>query len=225
MLDQLRRPSRRGGATAPAGSSCSPCSPRSSAAAPGGTCSGPGAYTTVPTIIGQNEAEATAILERAGLGADPSSAFDGEAPVGEVFATDPGQGDRIRKDGTVAFTVSKGPDYVAVPDGVVGAEQADAEAALVAAGLTAAYAEPEYSDTVTEHPIISATLPDGTPAEPGAQTIRGTEVRLTVSKGPEPVTITSVVGTTARGRDRSAASPTTSSSRRPRSSATPSPPA
>ncbi|MDQ0373656.1 Stk1 family PASTA domain-containing Ser/Thr kinase [Cellulomonas humilata] len=157
---------------------------------------GPGAYTTVPTIIGQDEAEATAILERAGLGADPSSAFDGEAPVGEVFATNPGQGDRIRKDGTVAFTVSKGPDFVAIPDGVVGKEQADAEAALVAAGLKATYADPEYSDAVPNAAIISATLPDGGPAEPGAQAIRGTEVRLTVSKGPEPVTIASVVGTT-----------------------------
>ena len=116
--------------------------------------------------------------------------------------------------------ISKGPDYVAVPDGVVGEMQADAEAALVAAGLKATYAEPEYSDTVPNAAIISATLPDGTPAEPGAQTIRGTEVRLTVSKGPEPVTITSVVGTTRRGRHRPARRPTTSSSRRPRSSAT-----
>ncbi|KQS97071.1 Stk1 family PASTA domain-containing Ser/Thr kinase [Cellulomonas sp. Leaf395] len=157
---------------------------------------GAGAYTTVPTIIGQNEAEATAILERAGLGADPSSEFDGEASVGEVFATDPGQGDRIRKDGTVAFTISKGPDYVPFPEGVVGAVQADAEAALIAAGLEASYAEPRFSDSVGNAQIISATLPDGTPAEPGAPTIRGTDVRLTVSKGPEPVTITSVVGTT-----------------------------
>ena len=157
---------------------------------------GPGAFTTVPTIIGQNEAEATAILERAGLGADPSSEFDGEAPVGEVFATDPGQGDRIRKDGTVAFTISKGPDYVPFPEGVVGAVQADGEAALIAAGLKASYAEPQFSDSVGNAQIISATLPDGTPAEPGAPTIRGTDVRLTVSKGPEPVTITSVVGTT-----------------------------
>ncbi|WP_456787353.1 Stk1 family PASTA domain-containing Ser/Thr kinase [Cellulomonas sp. P5_C5] len=157
---------------------------------------GPGAYTTVPTIIGQNEAEATTILERAGLAAAPSSAFDGTAPVGEVFATTPGQGDRIRKDGTVAFTISKGPDYVPFPEGIIGASQADAEAALVAVGLTATYADPEYSDTTPNTAIISATLPDGTPAEAGAQTIRDTEIRLTVSKGPEPVTITSVVGTT-----------------------------
>lgn len=157
---------------------------------------GPGAYTTVPTIIGQNEAEALTILDRAGLAADPTAAFDAEAPIGEVFATNPGQGDRIRKDGTVAFTISKGPDYVPFPEGVVGAMQADAEAALVAAGLKATYAEAEFSDTAKETTIISAILPDGTPAEPGAQTIRDTEVRLTVSKGPEPVTITSVVGMT-----------------------------
>lgn len=157
---------------------------------------GPGAYTTVPTIVGQNEAEAITILDRAGLAADPSSAFHAEAAIGEVFATSPGQGERIRKDGTVAFTISKGPDYVTFPDGVVGAMQADAEAALVAAGLKATYGEAEYSDTVPNSTIISATLPDGTPAEPGALTIRDTEVRLIVSKGPEPVTITSVVGMT-----------------------------
>lgn len=157
---------------------------------------GPGAYTTVPTIVGQTEAEAITILDRAGLAADPTSAFHAEAPINEVFATTPGQGERIRKDGTVSFTISKGPDYVPFPAGVVGAMQADAEAALVAAGLKATYAEAEYSDTAPQNSIISAVLPDGTPAEPGAQTIRDTEVRLTVSKGPEPVTITSVVGMT-----------------------------
>ena len=157
---------------------------------------GPGAYTTVPTIIGQDAAEATAILERAGLGADPTSAFDAEVPKDLVFATEPQQGDRIRKDGTVAFTVSLGPDYVPVPDGVVGAMQADAEAALVAAGLKASYTDPEYSDTVDNGKVLSATLPDGTPAVPAAQAIRGTVLTLTVSSGRAPVTITSVVGIT-----------------------------
>ena len=113
---------------------------------------GPGAYTTVPTIIGQNEAEATTILERAGLAADPTSAFDAEAPVGEVFATQPGQGDRIRKDGTVAFTDLQGPRLRARSPRASSVQmQAVAEAALVAAGLKATYAEPEYSDTVEQH--------------------------------------------------------------------------
>ncbi|KRD44923.1 serine/threonine protein kinase [Cellulomonas sp. Root930] len=155
---------------------------------------GPGAYTTVPTIIGQDAEEATAILARAGLGADPTSAFDAEAPVDTVFRTDPGQGDRIRKDGTVAFTVSKGPDYVLVPAGVLNELQASAEAALRTAGLEPTYAEPEFSDSVGLGKVISATLPDGTPAAPDTQTVRGTTVMLTLSDGPAPVTITSVVG-------------------------------
>ncbi|KQY47812.1 Stk1 family PASTA domain-containing Ser/Thr kinase [Cellulomonas sp. Root137] len=155
---------------------------------------GPGAYTTVPTIIGQDAEEATAILARAGLGADPTSAFDAEAPVDTVFRTDPGQGDRIRKDGTVAFTVSKGPDYVLVPSGVLNELQASAEAALRTAGLEPTYAEPEFSDSVGLGKVISATLPDGTPAAPDTQTVRGTTVMLTLSDGPAPVTITSVVG-------------------------------
>ncbi|MET0787656.1 MAG: Stk1 family PASTA domain-containing Ser/Thr kinase [Cellulomonas sp.] len=157
---------------------------------------GPGAYTTVPTIIGQDEAEATAILRHAGLGARPTSEFDAEAPVDKVFKTDPGQGERIRKDGTVTFTISKGPDYVPMPAGVVGALQADAEAALAAADLDADYTEPEYSDSVGVGFVIRAVLPDGSPAEPGTQTIRGTVVLLTLSSGPAPVTITSVVGLT-----------------------------
>ncbi|WP_315096183.1 Stk1 family PASTA domain-containing Ser/Thr kinase [uncultured Cellulomonas sp.] len=157
---------------------------------------GPGAFTTVPTIIGQSEDEATAILARAGLGADPTSAFDGEAPIGTVFGTDPAQGERIRKDGTVAFTVSLGPDYVQVPDGVVGKLQAEAEGALTAAGLQVTYAEAEYSDSVLNALVISATLPGGAPAEPGAQAVRNDTVTLTVSKGPAPVAITSVVGMT-----------------------------
>ena len=155
---------------------------------------GPGAYTTVPTIIGQDEAHATEILSHAGLGAKPVSDFDGTAPLGEVFKAEPAQGERIRKDGAVTFTISKGPDYVQVPDGVVGAMQADADAALRAADLTPVYTDPAFSDTVENGRVISATLPDGSPADPGAQTIRHATLTLTVSSGRAPVTITSVVG-------------------------------
>ncbi|WP_456824251.1 Stk1 family PASTA domain-containing Ser/Thr kinase [Cellulomonas sp. P5_E12] len=157
---------------------------------------GPGAFTTVPTILGQDEAQATQILGNAGLGASPVSEFDGTAPVGEVFKADPGQGERIRKDGTVTFTISKGPDYVQVPAGVVGEMQAAAEASLKAADLETEYTDPAFSDTVENGKVISATLPDGSPAEPGAQTLRHAVIVLTVSSGRAPVTITSVVGAT-----------------------------
>lgn len=155
---------------------------------------GPGAYTTVPTIIGQDEAHATEILTRAGLGAKATSDFDPTAQAGLVFVADPGQGERIRKDGTVTFTISKGPDYVQVPDGVVGQMQAAADATLRAAALEPVYTDPATSDTVENGKVISATLPSGAPADPGAQALRGDKITLTVSSGRAPVTITSVVG-------------------------------
>ena len=97
------------------------------AAAPGGTCSGgPGAYTTVPTIIGQDEAEATDD-PRAAPGSAPTRRprSTTRRPIGTVVRPTPGPG-RPRPQGRHRRVhVSKGPDYVTVPDGVVGQPQAE----------------------------------------------------------------------------------------------------
>ena len=90
---------------------------------------------------------------------------------------DPGQGDRIRKDGTVTFTISKGPDYVQVPAGVVGQMQAAADATLRAAALEPVYTDPATSDTVENGKVISATLPSGAPATRGRRRCAGTRSR------------------------------------------------
>ncbi|MCC2317611.1 Stk1 family PASTA domain-containing Ser/Thr kinase [Cellulomonas chengniuliangii] len=150
---------------------------------------GPGAYTTVPALLGVTSEEAAAILDEAGLGADPSEDFSDDAAVGTVFASDPGPGEKVRKDGTVAFTVSLGPDLVVVPEGLVGAMQADAAAALEAADLVAEYAEGDhYSDDAPAGMVLEAS------AEPSTQVKRGSAVRLTISDGPAPVSVFSVVG-------------------------------
>lgn len=157
---------------------------------------GPGAYTSVPRVLGATLEEATATLDGAGLTADPTYAHDNEAPKGTVFASDPGQGHQVRKGGTVALSVSKGPDYVQVPSGVVGKQQAQAEARLEDAGFEVDYGPAEYHDTLGLGFVVSASLPGGEAAEPGTQSVRGTVVTLVVSKGPAPVTIVSVVGAT-----------------------------
>jgi len=157
---------------------------------------GPGAYTTVPEVLGGSLEDAQATLSRAGLTAAPTHEYDDEAPKGTVFAADPGEGHQVRKGGTVALSVSKGPDYVQVPSGVVGKQQAQAEARLREAGFDVEYAPAAYHDTLGLGFVISAALPDGEAAEPGTQSVRGTVVTLTVSKGPAPVTIVSVVGAT-----------------------------
>lgn len=155
---------------------------------------GPGAYTSVPAVVGATEPEAVSALEAAGLRHDRAEAFDDAVPAGSVVATDPGPDDRVRKDGVVTYTVSRGVDLVDVPDGLVGQEQAVAEAALRDAELTAEYGEPEYSDDAARGLVLRAALPDGTPVADATQAKRGTAVVLVLSDGPAPVTVTSVVG-------------------------------
>jgi eukaryotic-like serine/threonine-protein kinase len=152
---------------------------------------GPGAYTTVPQVADEAQDVATTILTGHGLKPAPVQAFDHTVAAGLVVGTTPAEGSRIRKDGTVTVTVSKGQDLVAVPDKLVGAQQADAEAALNAAVLKATYVEGKhYSDTAPLGAVIAAS------AKPGDQLERSSEVQLTVSDGPAPVTIVSVVGAT-----------------------------
>ena len=157
---------------------------------------GPGAYTTVPTVSALTEQEARDTLDTAGLGFDVESAFDDQVPDGTVITSDPGDGERVRKDGTVTLTVSKGQDLVALPEGLGGALEADAKAALEAAGLTVDYTDPEYSDDLANGLVLAVTDSGGNALEANASLKRGSTVMLTISRGPEPVTIFSVVGAT-----------------------------
>ncbi|OZB50620.1 MAG: serine/threonine protein kinase [Cellulomonas sp. 14-74-6] len=157
---------------------------------------GPGAYTTVPPITGQSEQQVLAVLASRGLQGARTEAYDDVAPVGQVFAANPAVGRPVHKAGTVTYTVSRGVDLVTIPDGVVGAMQADAEKALKAAGLAVAYGSEQWHDTAAVGSVLSATLPDGAAADKKAQVKRGTTVTLSLSKGPAPVTVTTVVGAT-----------------------------
>lgn len=157
---------------------------------------GPGAYTTVPPITAKSEQQALAVLASRGLNGVRTEAYDDVAPAGQVFRADPAVGQPVRKAGTVTYTVSRGVDLVTIPDGVVGAMQADAEKALKAAGLAVAYGPEQWHDTAAVGSVLSATLPDGAAADPKAQVRRGTTVTLSLSKGAAPVTVTTVVGAT-----------------------------
>jgi serine/threonine-protein kinase len=157
---------------------------------------GPGAYTTVPELALLTEEEALDALAAEDLDSDVVQAFDDTVPAGSVVSSDPGDGDRVRKDGTVTLTVSRGVDLVTVPDGIVGAMQADAAAALDAAGLTPDVTAAINHDEAPRGQVLAAVdaYEGGEPVEVGAELKRGTTVYLTVSDGPAPVTIVNVVG-------------------------------
>ncbi len=162
---------------------------------------GPGSYTKVPdmTMGVTTEKQAQDILTAQGLNGMADPEFSDTAPKGTVFKLEPGAGASVPKGSGVTYTVSKGVDYVTMPDGVVGQLQDKAATALKAAFLNPVYGDAQYSDTAPLGQVISATVVvNGSPqaATAGMQVKRGADVTLVWSKGATPTTVTSVVGAT-----------------------------
>ncbi|MFD7085067.1 Stk1 family PASTA domain-containing Ser/Thr kinase [Streptomyces sp. NPDC002181] len=146
-----------------------------------------GQFTKVPNLLGKTEAQAKSELSAAGLGVKRidrkfSDAFD----RGTVMNSDPESGKRIRGNGAVVLTVSRGPEVVVVPD-VKGRPLEEAKAELVKSGLAPGMITQAFSQDVAQGSVIS-TNPDG-----GQKRSPDTAVAIVVSKG-RPVQVTSVVG-------------------------------
>lgn len=149
---------------------------------------GPGAYTTVPSgLVGVEVAAAEERLTGAGLGSTVAEDFHPDVPKGTVVATDPAPGESVHKEGSVELLVSLGPDLRVVPDDVVGAALEDAVTSLEDVGLVASEASEEHHDEVPEGHVIAMS------AEPGEELPVDSEVALTVSLGPAPVQVQSVL--------------------------------
>ncbi|KGM13170.1 Stk1 family PASTA domain-containing Ser/Thr kinase [Cellulomonas bogoriensis] len=151
--------------------------------------SGPGAYTVVPSdVVGIEVTDARAVLAAAGLGATTSEAHHPEAPAGTVVASDPAPGERVPRDGVVDLVVSLGPDLRNVPDDLEGAALTDVTAALEGAGFVVQVASRSHHDDVAEDHVISLS------ARAGEELPVDSVVSLTVSDGPAPTAVPSLVG-------------------------------
>lgn len=158
------------------------------AAAGGGTYwwfnAGPGAYTVVPTgLTGVPVADAEATLALAALSADPVEAFSDTVPAGDVISADPGEGDRISKDGSVTLTVSQGIEHFTVPTGLTGLPVTESVDALKAAGFTKVSTTSAWNTTIPADAVMSVSVAEGSSLP------HNTPIVLDVSKGPEPVTV------------------------------------
>lgn len=144
-----------------------------------------GQFTQVPNLLGKTEAQAKSELSAAGLGVKRvdrkfSDAFD----RGTVMNSDPAGGRRIRGNGAVVLTVSRGPEVVVVPD-VKGSPLEEAKAELTKSGLAPGLVTQAFSQDVAQGSVISTT-PDG-----GQKRPTDTAVAIVVSKG-RPVTVPNV---------------------------------
>jgi eukaryotic-like serine/threonine-protein kinase len=147
-----------------------------------------GRYTQVPTVLTKPKAQAIAILEHAGFHPTIGPAvFSEEITKGLVAKESPGPGAHARKGSTITLQLSKGPERHAVPD-VRNLTVDKAKAALVAAHLTYAGSQRQFSTDIDRGRVISTTPDIGSPQP------RETAVTLVVSKGPKPVVVPDVTG-------------------------------
>lgn len=150
---------------------------------------GPGAYTHIPErLVLLEQTRVEGLLTAAGLEFRTDRAFDPEIREGLVLAVDPGEGERIRRDAVVQVTVSRGPDLRVVPQIPLGTPVDDAAAMLTNAGFVVPEPETVYDDEMAAGGVLAVDT------EAGALLPVDTEVRLTVSAGPAPATVVSVVG-------------------------------
>ncbi|CAM5736713.1 non-specific serine/threonine protein kinase OS=Streptomyces tendae OX=1932 GN=pknB PE=4 SV=1 [Streptomyces tendae] len=146
-----------------------------------------GQFTKVPPLLSKSEAQARDRLDDAGLDVGKvKHAYSDTVERGKVISTDPGVGDRIRKNDSVSLTVSDGPDTVKLPD-VSGYRLDRARSLLEDEGLEPGMVTRAFSDEAAKGFVISTKPGTGT-------TVRaGSAVALVVSKG-SPVDVPDVTG-------------------------------
>ncbi|WP_225798716.1 Stk1 family PASTA domain-containing Ser/Thr kinase [Streptomyces sp. NK15101] len=150
---------------------------------------GSGQFTRVPAVLGQSEAAATKRVTDAGLEVGSTKrAFSDVYERGTVMAVDPAPGERVRGNGTVVLTLSRGPEVVKVPN-LKGRPLAEAKRLLEQEGLAPGVITKEFSDSVAQGSVI------GSDPEPGTERSPDSAVALVVSKG-SPIDVPDVSGET-----------------------------
>ena len=145
-------------------------------------------YTTVPTVLDQTQASATAELDEAGFDvALDDGVFSESVEKGHVVSTDPGPGERVLPGETVTLVVSLGVEKYPVPE-LEGLTRDQAAAALAEVQLELGRVEEKFSETVGEGLVIRQGR------EPGTKLRPGTAVDLVVSKGRKPIGVGDWVG-------------------------------
>ncbi len=144
----------------------------------------------VPNVTGFTQSVAASLLSLAKLNVGTvTQDFSDAVPVGRVLNQNPAVGVRVMAGDAVDLVLSKGVAPVTIPD-VTGLSRANAETALVGAGLVLGSTTERFNETVPEGNVISQYPVAGTSAALGAA------VNLALSGGSAPVTVPNVCGIT-----------------------------
>jgi beta-lactam-binding protein with PASTA domain len=139
----------------------------------------------VPYVVGLKQPQAVKKITDKGLKASVVTGFSQTYPDGTVMNQSIAGGEKTDKGNTVVLTVSHGKPKTTVPD-VVGKQQSDAVAALVAAHLK-----------VSVFHVYSSQSPDTVTAQnppADSRVFWNTSVRINISQGAKQIEIPNVVG-------------------------------
>jgi serine/threonine-protein kinase len=123
---------------------------------------------SAPNLIGRSEADALAQLESVQLvGQRNDDVYSSEIAVGLVASQDPQPGAQLARSGIVAFSLSKGPEMVELPN-VVGLALKDVEKKLSEAGIGIATISGRSTSKVRSVSQAGKTLKAGDPVQKGS---------------------------------------------------------
>ena len=151
---------------------------------------GPGSTVLVPDVSGQSADEVETTLAGADLELAEQQAFDEQVPSGRAITSNPLVGAKLSKGSEVIVVFSKGPERYGVPD-LSGMSTSEATSALAETNLALGSTSEQWHESVAKGEIISASPKVGT------QLKRDQKVSVVVSRGPEPIDVPSVTGSTA----------------------------
>ena len=140
---------------------------------------------TVPHVKGALYTYAKKLLEDAAFKVVRQDASSDTVKPGRIVDQDPSGDAIVPKGTTITLTVSTGPALIAVPD-VTKQQQADAQNTLQAAGFAYSIKQ-ATSDTVAKGIVISQDPVGGT------KLAKNSTITLTVSSGPPPVKVPSLL--------------------------------
>lgn len=145
---------------------------------------------SIPNVVGLMQSEAEAVLTSSTLTVGSfSEEYSDSVPEGQVIQQSPVAGTVVSAGSSVVLIVSKGPELVTVPD-VVGFTRSAAESVIKEFGLGIGVVNEEYNDNVPAGKVIRQN------PKSGENVVFGSTVALTISKGPELISVPDVVGLT-----------------------------
>ncbi|CAN5395385.1 Stk1 family PASTA domain-containing Ser/Thr kinase [soil metagenome] len=144
---------------------------------------GANAAVKIPDVTGQAWKVGGKTLLDAGLKVRRLDQANDKVPADQIVSIDPVAGTPVNPGYTVQVTVSTGPEQVTLP-GLIYKPEADAKAAIAAAGLVYGSTNTDYSASVPAGQVIGVEVPGATtPNGSNVQVAKGATINLVVSNG------------------------------------------